>query len=163
MNVQQLNNEPEINEEVAEHELNFKKMLIFLCGEQHFAIDIMSVREIIKPVVLTRLPNVPKFVYGITNLRGNIIPILHLGFRLSEQDVVISKNMRYIVVEGRGKMFGLMVDSIKQVASVNDTDFQEPDHYLSDISQECIESYFSMADTIVIQLNVDELISEDVI
>src|SRR5919112_1572832 len=57
--------------------------LVTCCvGQEEFAVDILSVKEINRMVDITRVPKAPVFVEGVINLRGRIIPVLDLRRRL---------------------------------------------------------------------------------
>ena len=56
----------------------YQQYVGFILDEQEYAIPIEKIQEIVLYTGVTRLPQVPAFVEGVTNLRGNIIPILNL-------------------------------------------------------------------------------------
>jgi purine-binding chemotaxis protein CheW len=58
------------------------QVLIFTLGDELFAIDLFDVREVVECTTITRLPNVPPYVRGIIDLRGEITTIIDLKHRL---------------------------------------------------------------------------------
>jgi purine-binding chemotaxis protein CheW len=54
----------------------------FSCGEDRYAIDVASVQRIARLGPVTKLPGVPRYIGGVTNLRGRLIPIVDLGLLL---------------------------------------------------------------------------------
>ena len=70
--------EPEIknNEDIVQ-------LVGFVVGEEEYAIPILNIQEIIKPIEYTRVPSVPDYVLGVFNLRGNVIPLIDLRKRFS--------------------------------------------------------------------------------
>lgn len=56
--------------------LNELQVVVFSINEQEYGIDIEKVQEIIRLPVVNRLPGTADYVLGITNLRGNVIPIV---------------------------------------------------------------------------------------
>jgi purine-binding chemotaxis protein CheW len=50
---------------------------------EYYGIDILSIQEITRYEVPTRIPNMPSYMQGIINLRGNIIPVINLRKRFN--------------------------------------------------------------------------------
>src|ERR1700684_4449963 len=71
----------------------------FRVGGEEFGIDILRVQEIIRVQQLTRVPNSPKFMEGVMNLRGKIIPVIALRKRFGLEEVPSDKQNRIVVVE----------------------------------------------------------------
>jgi purine-binding chemotaxis protein CheW len=55
----------------------------FVLGSEHFAIDLFDVKEVVEYTTITKLPNVPAYVKGIIDLRGEITMIIDLKHRLN--------------------------------------------------------------------------------
>ena len=58
-----------------------KQFVVFKLADEEYGIDIMGVQEIIVPVPLTKIPNVPEYFSGVFNLRGDIIPLIDMRKR----------------------------------------------------------------------------------
>ncbi len=58
------------------------KMVVFKLGDEEFGAPIHQVHEILRLVEITRVPRAPKFIEGVINLRGRIIPIIDLALIL---------------------------------------------------------------------------------
>ncbi|KAF0109446.1 MAG: purine-binding chemotaxis protein CheW, partial [Chloroflexi bacterium] len=58
-----------------------KQLVIFELGTEHFGIEIASVEGIVKMQEITKIPQAPSYVEGITNLRGSVIPVVDLHKR----------------------------------------------------------------------------------
>jgi len=67
-------NEPDQEEEIIQ-------LVGFIVGEEEYAIPILSIQEIIKPIEYTRIPSTPDYVLGAFNLRGNVIPLIDLRMK----------------------------------------------------------------------------------
>ncbi|HID56815.1 TPA: purine-binding chemotaxis protein CheW [Candidatus Poribacteria bacterium] len=96
-----------------------------LDGEK-FGVDILSVREIVRMQPITRLPNVPDFIEGVINLRGEIIPVIDLRKRLGMPPGETDKKNRIMVVELGDKRVGLAVDAVSRVLKVNEDEIEPP-------------------------------------
>jgi purine-binding chemotaxis protein CheW len=91
----------------------------FAIGRELFGVDILKVREIIRDAPITSIPNSPDFVEGVTNLRGNIIPVIDLRKRLNllEQDTEGTK-IWILILEIEGRITGFRVDSVSKVIKI---------------------------------------------
>ena len=105
---------------------NASEYLSFRIGEDEYSVDITSVREIRGWTRTTSLPHSPKFIRGVINLRGTVLPVvdlaLRLGFDTSEPDVrdVI------IVVDVGERVMGLRVDAVSDILSFEPEQLQLP-------------------------------------
>jgi purine-binding chemotaxis protein CheW len=99
-------------------EAHTEQFLIFRVGEQDFGMPIAAVREVTQlPDKLTRLPRAPKFVEGMINLRGKVIPVIDQGRRFDGAPVV-GKRRRVIVAALGASEAGFLVDSVSEVLRV---------------------------------------------
>ena len=79
MNVQQMMAEDGVNE--VENS-NAKQFLTFRIGKEYFGIELEQTREILEYTGVTEVPLMPKFLSGVINLRGEMVPVIDLAVRL---------------------------------------------------------------------------------
>jgi purine-binding chemotaxis protein CheW len=89
-------------------------------GDQQFAIDIMSVREIRGWAASTPLPHAPAYVRGMINLRGVILPVVDLGARLGLAPTSAGRFSVVVVAEIDGRQIGLLVDAVCDILLLTD-------------------------------------------
>ncbi|MDD1689102.1 MAG: chemotaxis protein CheW [Methanoregula sp.] len=93
----------------------------FVLGSERFAVDLFNVREVVEYTTITRLPNVPAYVRGIIDLRGEITMIIDLKHRLNipGSGGVPADSSRIIVLDdtiARSKI-GILVDDVTSVST----------------------------------------------
>jgi len=93
-------------------------LLTFVLDREEFGIPVTQVREVIRVSAITRVPQVPAHVRGVTNLRGRILAVVEIRTRLGLAEAVITPLSRIVVVEVRGRVLGLLVDRVFQVTKV---------------------------------------------
>jgi|JI8StandDraft_1071087.scaffolds.fasta_scaffold00054_15 purine-binding chemotaxis protein CheW len=114
-----LNNLAERTKNEAENDLgDIEQFLTFAINGEFFGLQLLHVHEILKPVLITRIPNVEDYILGVINLRGEIIPIVDLKKRFHGQDSDILAISRIVVVMLNEKRCGILVDEVKQVVKV---------------------------------------------
>jgi len=97
-------------------------LVTFSIGKEEYGIRIMQVQEINRLADVTHVPRAPYFVDGMTNLRGNVIPVINIRrlFNLEERDA--DDRTRVIIVDIGGNKTGLRVDAVKEVLRLSRND-----------------------------------------
>lgn len=98
----------------------------FCLKDDLYAVDIMRIREIIRPQKLTPLPQAPPFVDGIINLRGAVIPVVDLRKRFAMEPRASSAATRLLIVRLSAQTLGLVVDDVTEVITVPVKDIKPP-------------------------------------
>ena len=135
------------------------QFLSFAVSNEIFGIDLIHVHEILRPVFITRIPNVEEYVLGVTNLRGEIIPIVDLKKKFDQGFTEITKISRIIVLEFNSKRFGLVVEEVKQVIKIKKSSISFINNQLSMDFNHMIDNVGRSGDLIVLLLDLNKLIS----
>jgi len=91
------------------------QLACFRIGSELYAIDIMRIKEIIRPQKLTPIPKAPSFIEGVINLRGVVIPVADLRKRFDQPISETNRKNRIVVCSLTGRIIGLMVDEVTEV------------------------------------------------
>jgi len=96
------------------------RLCIFLIGKQRFAVDIMRVREIVRPSAITPVPKSPFGMEGLIDLRGEVLPLfdLRLRFDLKARASIKLPKARFLITRVGGRQLGLAVDHVLEVIDV---------------------------------------------
>jgi purine-binding chemotaxis protein CheW len=118
-------------------EMDSIQVVEFVLGDEHFAIDLFDVKEVVEYTTITKLPNVSGYVRGIIDLRGEITMIIDLKQRLNitEENAKSLESSRIIVLDetiAKSKI-GILVDD---VTSVSTFEGDQVDHTSASISKE---------------------------
>ena len=101
-----------------------RKIVTFSLAQQTFGIDMRALIEIREWDEPTPLPNVPGFIKGVTNLRGNVIPVVGLAERLGWEPSAIHARSCVLVVNIAGKQAGFLVDEVNDIVAIGSTEIQ---------------------------------------
>jgi twitching motility protein PilI len=96
--------------------------------------DLNEIREVLTYPDVTRVPGATTWVKGISNVRGNLLPVLDLGGHLGYGETVLTADTRVLVVELENLFAGLLVDGVSGLRHfVADEDRGDcaPDSYAS--------------------------------
>ena len=133
----------------------------FKIGQEEFGINILSVHEIIKVIDITTVPNASDYIAGVINLRGRIIPIVHLRKRLKMPVIETNKNTRIIVVEINEKTIGFIVDEVQEVLRISTDITEKPPELVSGLDSEYITSVAKLEDRLLILLDLEKTLAND--
>jgi purine-binding chemotaxis protein CheW len=103
-----------------------KQLVVFKLGSEHYGVDIAAVAEIIRPQPITAVPRAHKFIEGLTNLRGNVLPVIDLRKRFALPIQEITKETRIVVAEMDATLVGMMVDAVTEVLRVPSEAIEPP-------------------------------------
>jgi purine-binding chemotaxis protein CheW len=92
-----------------------KSLVGFLLGDVHYAIGIGQVREIVNPLPVTPLPHTPPEVSGVSDHRGDVVPVIDLRTRFGLPPLPSSRSTKWILVEAGSRIVGLVVDAVSEV------------------------------------------------
>ncbi len=150
---------PLTSPETAEIEINdYQEFLCFRVGTERYAINIMEIKEIIKPREVTEVPRVPEFISGVLSLRGIIIPVFNMGRRLHLAPVEHSVSERIIVVSRGEELFGIQVDEVLQVVRINEDAIEQPPAVLDGIDRDFVQGIGRHGGRMLILLNLASIL-----
>lgn len=93
-------------------------LITFALGREEYGIPVGQVREVIRVGEITRVPQAPAHVRGVTNLRGRILPVVELRTRMGLEPATLGGRSRIVVVEVHERVLGVLVDAVVQVAKL---------------------------------------------
>lgn len=117
-----LQNQVKVKKELESEPENILQVVGFLIGSEEFAVPILSVQEIVKPIEYTRVPGTPNYVLGVFNLRGNVFPLIDLRMKFGLSPLKQNKDTRYIVIRHNDEVAGFIIDKLTEATRINETD-----------------------------------------
>lgn len=97
---------------------NSMQLIAFSIGDQTYAVEITTVREIRAWSGATPLPKTREFVRGVINLRGTIVPIFDLRARFGDGLTDATKNHVVVVMSVGEKWVGMLVDAVSDILTI---------------------------------------------
>jgi purine-binding chemotaxis protein CheW len=147
-----------LDTETEEDTTELVQFLVFQSGNGLYGINILETHEILKPVVVTRLPNVEPEVLGVINLRGNIIPVIDIQKKFSDDYCEIKDTSRIVVCTFGNKHLGLLVDRIVEVASISEDNIEGVE--VRGLSNQYLKGVGRASDKIFLIFNLEILFAE---
>ena len=145
-----LASEGQAAEEIEEYE----EILCFRISDEIYGINIMDIKEIIKPRETTEVPRTPPFIMGVVSLRGVIIPVFNMRERLGLSRGLQNGRERIVIVKRHEGFTGLLVDEIIQVVRIGKEGREPAPAVLEGIDRDFVNGIGRSGAMMIILLNV---------
>ena len=144
----------------VQEEENITQLVGFIVGDEEYAIPILNIQEIIKPIEYTRVPSTPAYVLGAFNLRGNVIPLIDLRMKFNLPPQNQSAETRYIVMKDGDNIAGFVIDKLTEAIRLTDNQIEPAPETLHK-DKGMISGIGKRAENILTILKVDTLLKRD--
>jgi purine-binding chemotaxis protein CheW len=136
-----------------------EKFTIFKIGKEDFGVNISRVVEILKSQKVYSLPELPDFISGVINVRGEVIPLLDLKKRFGVRTE--ASKCRIIVVRCEDEKIGLLVDEVDKIVPFSPEEISAPPAMFKGLKTEYLTGLGKKEDRIIILLNIESLLTSE--
>jgi purine-binding chemotaxis protein CheW len=142
-----------------------QRFLTMTLGDELFAIDIFSVREILDYTDITRIPQTPEFMRGVVNVRGSAVPVIDLRMKFGLGRVERTLNTRIVIVEIKKddtfSVMGALADSVKEVLELETDRIDPPPRMGAAVRADFIRGIGKHGERFLLVLDVDKVFSSE--
>ena len=152
--------------EVA-NEQQQSQYLTFHIGSEEYAIGVLQVKEILEYDTLTKVPNTPRSIRGVINLRGSVVPVVDLAVKFGQAPSEVTKRTCIVIAEldlnGERGTMGVMADSVSQVIDLQPGDIEPPPSFGTRVNVAYLQGMAksTTAKKFVLLLDTDKVLSTD--
>ncbi len=137
--------------------------LSFNLGEEEFAAHVGKVLNILEMIKITEVPMAPRYMKGVINLRGAVLPVIDTRVKFGMSATVYTPNTCIVVLDidmdGDSVHVGALVDSVQAVLEIPSEGILPPPSIGSRYKSEFIEGVANIDDRFVMLLNMDMVFS----
>jgi purine-binding chemotaxis protein CheW len=141
------------------------KYLTFTMAQEEYGIPVLKVREIIKMLEITAVPQVPRHVKGVVNLRGKVVPVVDLRLKFSLAPQPYTERRCIIVVDvalrGARVMLGIVVDAVAEVLNISAEEIEPVPTFGEQVATDCMVGIANVKGTVKILLDLDRVFATD--
>jgi purine-binding chemotaxis protein CheW len=141
------------------------KYLTFALAQEEYGLPVLKVREIIKIMDITAVPQVPSHIKGVINLRGKVIPIIDLRLKFGMPSADFTERTCIIVVhvelDARPIMLGIIVDSVSEVLNIAADEIEETPNFGERLDTTYMQGIAKVKGTVKILLDLDRILAVD--
>jgi purine-binding chemotaxis protein CheW len=135
------------------------KYLTFFLGEEEYGLEILKVQEIIGMMPITFVPKAPRFVKGVINLRGKIIPVVDLRLKLGMASKEQTDETCMIVVQTANGHIAVIVDKVSEVLDILNEEIEDPPALGKSVSSDYIMGIGKSEGKVKLLLDIDKALS----
>ena len=144
------------------------KYLTFGLGSEEYGLEILKVKEIIGVMNITSVPQTPKYVKGVINLRGKVIPVIDLRLKFGMEAVEYTDRTCIIVVDIAGKagkktVMGIVVDSVSEVLNIKGEEIEDTPTFGVSLETDYILGLAKVKGGVKILLDINKVLTTDVV
>ena len=133
-------------------------VVLELAGEA-YGVEIGRVEEIIRMQAITRIPNGPAFIEGVTNLRGRVIPVLDLRKRFGLPSSEATRRSRIVVGELGEHTVGLVVDGVSEVLLVGADAVEPPSTLVTSADSAFLRGVAKLEERLILLLDLSRIVT----
>lgn len=100
------------------------EIIAFRLHDQEFCVKTTTIREIRGWAPSTPIPHAPSDVIGVMNLRGSVIPIIDLAYKLGMKSTVANERSAIVVAEVHNMVIGMLVDRVSDILTMPSSQIQ---------------------------------------
>ena len=135
------------------------KYLTFNLAEETYGLPILTVREIIGLMQITRVPRMPEFVRGVINLRGKVIPVIDLRVKFGLPGIEDTKEACIIVVDVENMLMGVKVDMVSEVMDIGADRIEDTPSFGVQVDTRFISGLGKAKEKVVIILDIAKVLT----
>jgi purine-binding chemotaxis protein CheW len=144
------------------------KYLTFGLGSEEYGLEILKVKEIIGIMNITAVPQTPKYVKGVINLRGKVIPVIDLRLKFGMDVIDYNDRTCIIVVDiasktGKKTVMGIVVDSVSEVLNIKSEEIEDTPTFGVRLDTDYILGMAKVKGGVKILLEIDKVLTTDVV
>ncbi len=148
---------PPVQEGAANDEI---KLACLRVGPAFYALDIMGIREIIRPLQIVQVPHAPSYVDGVITLRKTVIPVVDLRRRFGFTPISEPRE-RIVICAVDGRIIGLVVDEVSEVATFTRDEIQPAPYYMACSDSDFFPGVCRHKGTILLLIDLRKILSSD--
>lgn len=135
--------------------------LTFDIGDEEYGVAISDVIEIVGMQRIMPIPDLPHYLKGVINLRGKVIPLMDIRLRFHMPERAYDDRTVIIVMEVENALIGLIVDGVREVREIHDTQIDRHTQLARNGARQVIAGLGRLDDSVVVLLNPPVLVSDD--
>jgi purine-binding chemotaxis protein CheW len=137
------------------------QFVIFKIENEDFGVEITNVREIIRPQQILKVPNAPKYIEGIINLRGKVHPIFNLRKKFHMDNKEFDDSTKIIIVNVNDISVGFIVDDVSEILRIEEKNIEDSPNAIVGHHRNYIKCVGKIDDRMIIILDLNLIMSED--
>ena len=147
-----------------EQNQEFTQILTFELNGELYGISVTYVKEVLEYDRITKVPNVPLFIRGVINLRGDVIPVIDLKARFYGKRCTLTKKTCIVIIEQKDmdeiSTTGIMIDAVNAVLDIPASEIKPTPGFGAKIRSDFIKGIINenIQDRFILLLNISKIL-----
>lgn len=133
------------------------EIIAFRLHDQEFCVKTTTIREIRGWAPSTPIPHAPADVIGVMNLRGSVIPIIDLAYKLGMRSTVANERSAIVVTEVHNMVIGMLVDRVSDILTISATQIQPVPEVSASFDKSFSEGIIASENGMICFLNLSKM------
>jgi purine-binding chemotaxis protein CheW len=131
----------------------------FRVGRETYGVPITALHEIVRVPEITAVPDAPDYLEGVINLRGKIVSVVDLRKRFGQSSAGLDRRSRILVVEHRGRLAGMIVDSASEVLKIPESEIEAAPVMMQEGGLDCMTGLGKYQGRLIILLDIEKVLA----
>ncbi len=145
----------------TETEVEVQQYATFYVGKLLLGIDIGQVQEINRQLDVTHVPQAPKCVRGVINLRGEVTTVIDLRTILGLKQTEVTESSRNLILNFEGETLGFLVDRVSDIVALRTDEINPPPANINGIQGKYFLGVHALESEILVLLNLEAVLAEE--
>jgi len=135
--------------------------VVFSLNGQFYGAEASQVFQIIRYQEVTKVPRMPKFIEGIINYRGSVLPIINLNKRFELGELDINRKTKILVTKLGDKQAGFIVNDVTEILKLSDEDIEPTPSLLYGESNSFLTKVGKKGDMLVSIIDLEKILKDN--
>ena len=149
-----------LDEETVKQDTMKDMFFIFEIDGEDYGVEVANVKEIIPMQNITKIPKMPAFIEGITNLRGDLIGVLDVRKRFGKAPKEHDEHTCIVVIEFNNYTLGLIVDGVKAAQTIPSEDVSPPPNAKLNSYNQFIRNIGKVGNSVKLLLDLERFLEQ---
>jgi purine-binding chemotaxis protein CheW len=133
------------------------QLVTFRLDDQEYALDIANVVQVVRMVATTPMPEAPKIVQGVINVRGKVIPVIDVRKRFNLRSRAYDLDTQLLIVQTDGRLMALIVDVVSEVLAMPASSIEPPSEIAPQMER--LSAVGKLGDRLLLVLDLDRILT----
>lgn len=136
------------------------QIVVFSLNDEICGVDTCQVKEIVKYEELSKMPKMPKFIDGVINLRGKVVPIVNLNRRFKLGDMGVTKKTKIIITDLEGKLIGFIVNDVFEIIKLSPEDIEATPELIKKVYNDYLKCVGKKGEKLISILDLSTILTD---
>ena len=156
-----LEHDPILNTYIEVEDTIKDQYLTFKIDNEDYGIEIAKVKEIIPIQTITRVPDMPDYIEGVTNLRGELIGVLDVRKRFAMPSKEYDESTCIIVIFYEDYLLGLIVDAVNETVTITDNHKTAPPSAKLSFANQFVRNIGRIGDSVKLLMDLERFLGQE--